>query len=60
LLKFFRILCQNNRFNPVCLTKEAMRLVGYDPGYPRLPLTPGSPEEIAKVKEVMKELKILS
>jgi 4-hydroxy-tetrahydrodipicolinate synthase len=59
LMKFYRIMGQNGRFNPVCLIKDAMRMVGYNAGYPRLPLTPGTPEEIAKVKAVMQELKVL-
>jgi 4-hydroxy-tetrahydrodipicolinate synthase len=36
-----------------------MRLVGYNAGYPRLPLTPGTPDEIAKVKAMMKALDVL-
>jgi 4-hydroxy-tetrahydrodipicolinate synthase len=59
LMKFYRIMGQNGRFNPVCLIKDAMRMVGYNAGYPRLPLIPGTPEEIAKVKTVMQELKVL-
>jgi 4-hydroxy-tetrahydrodipicolinate synthase len=60
LMKFYRIMGQNGRINPVCLLKDAMRLVGYNSGYPRLPLTPGTPEEIANVKAVMQELKVLA
>jgi 4-hydroxy-tetrahydrodipicolinate synthase len=59
LMKFYRIMGQNGRFNPVCLIKDAMRMVGYNAGYPRLPLTPGTPEEIANVKAEMQELKVL-
>jgi 4-hydroxy-tetrahydrodipicolinate synthase len=59
LMKFYRIMGQSGRFNPVCLIKDAMRMVGYNAGYPRLPLTPGTPEEIANVKAVMQELKVL-
>jgi 4-hydroxy-tetrahydrodipicolinate synthase len=59
LIKFYRIMGQNNRTNPVSLIKEAMRLVGYNAGYPRLPLTPGTPEEVAKIKKLMQEMKIL-
>jgi 4-hydroxy-tetrahydrodipicolinate synthase len=59
LVPFYKIMGQNNRTNPVCLLKDAMRLVGYNAGYPRLPLTPGTPEEIAKVKEMMKALNVL-
>jgi 4-hydroxy-tetrahydrodipicolinate synthase len=36
-----------------------MKMVGYNAGIPRLPLTPGTEEEIAKVKEIMKDLKIV-
>jgi 4-hydroxy-tetrahydrodipicolinate synthase len=60
LMKFYRIMGQNGRLNPVCLIKDAMRMVGYNAGYPRLPLTPGTSEEIANVKAVMQELKVLS
>jgi 4-hydroxy-tetrahydrodipicolinate synthase len=60
LMKFYRIMGQNGRFNPVCLIKDAMRLVGYNAGYPRLPLTSGTLEEIANVKVVMQELKVLA
>jgi 4-hydroxy-tetrahydrodipicolinate synthase len=59
LYPFYKIMGQNNRTNPVSLIKDAMKMVGYNAGYPRLPLTPGTPEEIAKVKEVMKSLKVL-
>jgi 4-hydroxy-tetrahydrodipicolinate synthase len=58
LMKFHRIMGLNGRCG-ICLFKDAMRLVGYNAGYPRLPLTPGTPEEIAKVKEVMKSLNVL-
>jgi len=34
-------------------------MMGYHAGIPRLPLTPGTKEEIAEVKKVMKELKII-
>jgi 4-hydroxy-tetrahydrodipicolinate synthase len=60
LMKFYRIMGQNGRFNPVCLLKEAMKMVGYNAGIPRLPLGPGTHEEIANVKAVMQELKVLS
>jgi 4-hydroxy-tetrahydrodipicolinate synthase len=59
LVPFYKIMGQNNRTNPVCLLKDAMRLVGYNAGYPRLPLTPGTPDEIGKVKAMMKELKVI-
>jgi len=33
--------------------------VGYNAGIPRLPLTPGTEEEIVKVRKVMKQLEII-
>ncbi|MBD3306261.1 4-hydroxy-tetrahydrodipicolinate synthase [candidate division KSB3 bacterium] len=59
ILPLFRILGQNNRTNPVALLKEAMKMVGYNAGIPRLPLSPGTPEEIANVRTVMERLSIL-
>jgi 4-hydroxy-tetrahydrodipicolinate synthase len=56
----FRILGQHNRTNPVALLKEAMKMLGYNTGIPRLPLSPGTEEEIANVKKVMKELSVIS
>jgi len=58
-LPLYRIMGQNGRFNPCALLKEAMKMVGYNAGIPRLPLTPGTEEEIAEVKRVMKELKVI-
>ena len=58
-LPLFRIMGQNGRFNPCTLIKEAMKIMGYKAGIPRLPLTPGTEEEIAEVKRVMKELKVI-
>jgi len=58
-LPLFRIMGQNGRTNPVSLIKEAMKMVGYDAGIPRLPLTPGTEEEIAEVRRVMKKIKII-
>jgi 4-hydroxy-tetrahydrodipicolinate synthase len=58
-LRLFRILGQNNRTNPVALLKEAMKMLGYNAGIPRLPLSPGTAEEIANVKNVMQELSII-
>jgi len=58
-LPLFRIMGQNGRFNPCALLKEAMKIVGYNAGIPRLPLTPGTEEEIAEVKKVMKKLGII-
>jgi len=34
-------------------------MIGYNAGIPRLPLTPGTEEEIAEVRRVMKELGII-
>ncbi len=59
LLSLFRSLGQNGRVNPVALLKEAMKLVGYPAGIPRLPLLPGTEEEISNLKEVMKSLDII-
>jgi 4-hydroxy-tetrahydrodipicolinate synthase len=58
-LPLFRIMGQNGRFNPCALIKEAMKMAGYNSGIPRLPLTPGTEEEIAEVRRVMKELNII-
>ena len=58
-LPLFRIMGQNGRTNPVSLIKEAMKMVGYNAGIPRLPLTPGTEEEIAEVRKVMKKLEII-
>jgi len=58
-LPLFRIMGQNGRFNPCALIKEAMKIMGYKAGIPRLPLTPGTEEEIAEVRRVMKELNII-
>jgi len=58
-LPLFRIMGQNGRFNPCALIKEAMKMVGYNAGIPRLPLTPGTEEEIAEVRKVMKKIKII-
>ena len=58
-LPLFRIMGQNGRTNPCSLLKEAMKMVGYNAGIPRLPLTPGTEEEIAKIKKVMEKLRII-
>jgi len=59
-LPLFRIMGQNGRTNPASLLKEAMKMLGYNAGIPRLPLSPGTEEEIAEVKRVMKRLGIIS
>jgi len=58
-LPLFRIMGQNGRTNPAPLLKEAMKMLGYNAGIPRLPLSPGTEEEIAEVKRVMKKLNIV-
>jgi len=58
-LPLFRIMGQNGRTNPASLLKEAMKMVGYNAGIPRLPLSPGTKEEIEEVRRVMKQLEII-
>jgi len=58
-LPLFRVMGQNGRFNPCALLKEAMKMLGYKAGIPRLPLTPGTKEEIEEVRRVMKQLEIV-
>ncbi|MCJ7657223.1 MAG: dihydrodipicolinate synthase family protein, partial [Candidatus Atribacteria bacterium] len=58
-LPLFRAMGQNGRTNPASLLIEAMKMVGYHAGIPRLPLSPGTKEEIAEVKRVMKQLGII-
>ena len=58
-LPLFRIMGQNGRTNPCSLLKEAMKMVGYNAGIPRLPLTAGTEEEIAEVRKVMNKLGIV-
>ena len=58
-LPLFRIMGQNGRTNPCSLIKEAMKMVGYKAGIPRLPLTPGTEEEITEVRKVMKKFGII-
>lgn len=50
LYPLLKVMGINGRTNPCALWKEALRLVGVDAGLPRLPLTPGTPEEISLVK----------
>jgi len=52
-------LSPGDRSNPACLLKDAMKMIGYNAGIPRLPLTPGTEQEITKVKKIMKELNII-
>ena len=58
-LPLFRIMGQNGRTNPASLLKEAMKILGYNAGIPRLPLSPGTEEEIAEVRKMMKQLEII-
>ena len=58
-LPLFRIMGQNGRTNPVSLIKEAMKMVGYNAGIPRLPLSPGTEEEIVKVRKMMEKLQLV-
>jgi len=58
-LPLFRIMGQNGRTNPCSLLKEAMKMVGYNAGIPRLPLTAGTEEEVAEVRKVMNKLGIV-
>jgi 4-hydroxy-tetrahydrodipicolinate synthase len=58
-LPLFKAMSVNGRVNPAALLKEAMKLVGYNAGIPRLPLTPGTEEEIADLKRIMIDLEIL-
>jgi len=58
-LPLFRSWGQNGRFNPCSLLKESMKIVGYKAGIPRLPLTPGTDEEITEIRRVMRKLGII-
>ena len=58
-LPLFRAMGQNGRTNPCSLLKEAMKMLGYHAGIPRLPLSPGTEEEIAEIKRVMKQVEII-
>ena len=55
LYPLLKIMGQNGRINPVCLWKDAMRMTGIDAGIPRLPLTPGTPEEVEAVRKALVE-----
>lgn len=59
LLPLFRSMGQGGRTNPVCLLKDAMRMVGYPSGYPRQPLLPGTLEEVENVRKVMVSIGLL-
>ena len=59
LLPLIRSMEKKGRTNPVCLIKGAMAMVGYPKCYPRLPLTPGTPEEMNIVGKRMEALGII-
>lgn len=59
IFPLLRVMGQNNRTNPVCLWKEAIRLYGIDAGLPRMPLSRGTNEEIENVRRVMKSLNLI-
>jgi 4-hydroxy-tetrahydrodipicolinate synthase len=59
LLPLFRSMGQGGRTNPVCLLKDAMRMIGYPSGYPRQPLLPGTLEEVENVRKVMVSIGLL-
>jgi 4-hydroxy-tetrahydrodipicolinate synthase len=54
-----KIMGQNNRTNPVALWKEAIRLYGFDAGYPRAPISRGTKEEIENVRKIMTSLNLI-
>ncbi|PKL07488.1 MAG: 4-hydroxy-tetrahydrodipicolinate synthase, partial [Spirochaetae bacterium HGW-Spirochaetae-7] len=53
LFPLYRVMGQGGRTNPVCLIKDAMRMLGYPAGYPRQPLLPGTEEEVANVRAML-------
>ena len=55
----YRSMGGNGRTNPVSLLKDAMRMTGFNSGYPRLPLTPGTPDEIEMVRAELKRLNLV-
>jgi len=59
LLPLFRCFGQDNRFNPVALLKEAMKMMGYPVGIPRLPLMPATEEERKNLKLILQKLHII-
>lgn len=59
LFPVYRIMGQGGRTNPICLIKEAMKMLGYPAGYPRAPLLPGTKEEIENVRNVITKAGIL-
>lgn len=59
LYPLLKVMGINGRTNPVCLWKDAIRLTGGDAGLPRLPLTPGTPEEVEAVRKALSDFGIL-
>lgn len=59
-LPLFRIMGQNERVNPAALWKDALRLAGIDAGVPRLPLSTGTPDEVARIRELLSQLNLIS
>lgn len=59
LYPLLKVMGQNGRINPAPLWKEALRLVGVDVGVPRLPLTPGTSDEIATVRAELERFGVL-
>lgn len=57
--RLFRVMGQNDRTNPAALWKDALRMAGIEAGYPRLPLSPGDGDEIAKIRDVLTSLGLL-
>lgn len=55
LYPVLRIMGQNGRLNPAALWKSAMALYGVDAGIPRLPLSSGTTEEVAKITAVFEQ-----
>ena len=58
-LPLFRAFSPGDRCNPASLLKDAMKMIGYNAGIPRLPLMPGTKEEVAEVEKIMRKLNIL-
>jgi len=57
LYKFFKLLYQNGRVNPIPILKSAVSLhTGIDIGKPRLPLHPATKEEISVIVKVLKDI----
>jgi 4-hydroxy-tetrahydrodipicolinate synthase len=57
MMPFFRALNQNGRVNPIPLLKDAIRLhTGLDVGKPRMPSIGATPQEEAKLRDVLRAL----